>query len=305
MFSREFFKPKEFECCDKYRDAQGREFWDPSSISMRDDRKDFEKVSKADREILSRILKFFTQADLNLQSAQCSTVLNLFKGCPEVQGMYCMFSAIESIHQDAYSLFVDTILEDDNFYKEFKQVPVFKALTEQSCEEVEIDYEIDAILYLFENILLQESVFLFTMFVLLLSYHKEKGLFPGLDEIVCYSIRDETIHIEATDKLCRRIQTQRDVREDELAEYVIPVLKRVEQTNSEIIDFIYQDELSINGIEKSELLAYGRFNLYKSKFINNLIETPHTRNPFKWVQTLLTDRKTDFFSSSSTSYSKI
>ena len=100
--------------------------WLPEEVPLADDVKDWHRnLSAAERNLLSQIFRFFTQADVEVNNCYMKHYARVFKPT-EVLMMLSAFSNIETVHIAAYSHLLDTIgmpeLEYQAFlkYKEMK-----------------------------------------------------------------------------------------------------------------------------------------------------------------------------------------
>ena len=105
---------------------QQRVHWLPEEVPLADDVKDWHRnLSAAERNLLSQIFRFFTQADVEVNNCYMKHYSQVFKPT-EVLMMLSAFSNIETVHIAAYSHLLDTIgmpeLEYQAFmkYKEMK-----------------------------------------------------------------------------------------------------------------------------------------------------------------------------------------
>ena len=89
--------------------TQQRVHWLPEEVPLADDVKDWHKtLSEAERNLLTQIFRFFTQADVEVNNCYMKHYSQVFKPT-EVLMMLSAFSNIETIHIAAYSHLLDTI----------------------------------------------------------------------------------------------------------------------------------------------------------------------------------------------------
>ncbi len=105
---------------------QQRVHWLPEEVPLADDVKDWHRnLTEGERNLLTQIFRFFTQADVEVNNCYMKHYSQVFKPT-EVLMMLSAFSNIETIHIAAYSHLLDTIgmpeLEYQAFlkYKEMK-----------------------------------------------------------------------------------------------------------------------------------------------------------------------------------------
>ena len=88
---------------------QQRIHWLPEEVPLADDVKDWQKnLTAAERNLLTQIFRFFTQADVEVNNCYMKQYSQVFKPT-EVLMMMSAFSNTETIHIAAYSHLLDTI----------------------------------------------------------------------------------------------------------------------------------------------------------------------------------------------------
>ncbi len=89
--------------------TQQRVHWLPEEVPLADDVKDWHRNLKdAERNLLTQIFRFFTQADVEVNNCYMKHYSRVFKPT-EVLMMLSAFSNIETVHIAAYSHLLDTI----------------------------------------------------------------------------------------------------------------------------------------------------------------------------------------------------
>ncbi|MBT5572134.1 MAG: ribonucleotide-diphosphate reductase subunit beta, partial [Alphaproteobacteria bacterium] len=98
---------------------QQRVHWLPEEVPLADDVKDWHRtLSNAERNLLTHIFRFFTQADVEVNNCYMKHYSQVFKPT-EVQMMLAAFSNIETVHISAYSHLLDTIGMPETEYSAF------------------------------------------------------------------------------------------------------------------------------------------------------------------------------------------
>src|SRR5476651_2502805 len=100
---------------------QQRIHWLPEEVPLADDVKDWRnKLSDGERNLLTQIFRFFTQADVEVNNCYMKHYSQVFQPT-EVKMMLSAFSNMETVHIAAYSHLLDTIgmpeLEYSAFFK--------------------------------------------------------------------------------------------------------------------------------------------------------------------------------------------
>ena len=99
--------------------TQQRVHWLPEEVPLADDVKDWQRnLTEAERNLLTQIFRFFTQADVEVNNCYMKHYSQVFKPT-EVLMMLSAFSNIETIHIAAYSHLLDTIGMPETEYTAF------------------------------------------------------------------------------------------------------------------------------------------------------------------------------------------
>ena len=105
----------------EYYKQQQHMHWLPDEVNLADDLRDYrEKMTEGNKRLLGQIFRFFTQADVDVCCGYAKHYLPTFKQ-PEVRMMLSAFAAMEAVHQEAYSLLLETLgFRDDEYQKFFE-----------------------------------------------------------------------------------------------------------------------------------------------------------------------------------------
>ena len=88
---------------------QQRIHWLPEEVPLADDVKDWhQKLNESERNLLTQIFRFFTQADVEVNNCYMRHYSRVFKPT-EIQMMLAAFSNMETVHISAYSHLLDTL----------------------------------------------------------------------------------------------------------------------------------------------------------------------------------------------------
>jgi ribonucleoside-diphosphate reductase beta chain len=181
--------------------TQQRVHWLPEEVPLADEVKDWHRhLSASERNLLTQIFRFFTQADVEVNNSYNKHNARVFKPT-EVLMMLSAFSNIETVHIAAYSHLLDTIgmpeLEYQAFlkYKEMKDKYDF-----MQSFTVDSRFEVAKTLAAFGAF--TEGLQLFASFAILLNFPRF-GKMKGMGQIISWSVRDETLHCNSIIRLFR------------------------------------------------------------------------------------------------------
>ena len=118
--TRDHYKPFDYPWMYDYYKLQNQMHWMPESVPLHTDVKDWQDVSEKERHLLTQIFRLFTQSDVDVGAGYIDKYMPIFKK-PEARMMMSSFANMESIHQDAYSLLLDTVGMPEIEYKAFAE----------------------------------------------------------------------------------------------------------------------------------------------------------------------------------------
>ena len=179
--------------------TQQRIHWLPEEVPLADDVKDWRnRLTDTERNLLTQIFRFFTQADVEVNNCYMKHYSRVFKPT-EVQMMLAAFSSMETVHIAAYSHLLDTIGMPESEYGMFLQSKEMKDKHDYlSTFGVDTDEDIARTLAMFGGF--TEGLQLFASFAMLMNFPRFNKM-KGMGQIVTWSIRDETLHCEGIIKL--------------------------------------------------------------------------------------------------------
>jgi len=188
---RDYYKPFNYPWAFEAYKMQQQMHWMPEEVSLADDLKDFrEKLTEPNKRLLSQIFRFFTQADVDVCCGYAKHYLPTFKQ-PEVRMMLAAFASMEAVHQEAYSLLLDTLEFEEEEYQMFSKI---QAMSDK--HDYLTDFSMDSPFEMAKTMAVYsgftEGVQLFSSFAILLNFPRH-NLMKGMGQIVTWSIRDETL----------------------------------------------------------------------------------------------------------------
>lgn len=231
---------------------------------------------------------------------------------------WCNYAAgTEVTHEMAYSLFTETIGLPDSTYTDFLDVNVMATKTNyldkakvkkwedyksMGLSDAEVDKEfrraVARMLALYGGG--AELVSLYAQFAMLLAFQME-GKYPGLCQIVEYSLRDEYTHGLANCQLFRTyVAENSDIWDDELKFDIYEGMRELVSYEEALIDYIDAEHID-NGVYKQ----YVRYQADQAlKELGMKENWGITINPLPFMEEVTGTILTDFFSGKVTSYSR-
>ena len=301
---REFYKPFNYPWAFEYYKKQQQMHWMPEEVPLQDDIKDYkEKLTPANRALVDNIFRFFTQADVDVCCGYAKHYLPTFKQ-PEVRMMLVSFAAMEAVHQEAYSLLLETLGKSDDEYQKFAEIQAMSDKHDYlTYFNMRDKHEMAKTMAVYSGF--TEGVQLFSSFAILLNLPRH-NLMKGMGQIVTWSIRDETLHVEGMSKLFRTfIAENPELWTDKLKYEVYCAAERVVELEDSFIDVCFE-KADIEGLTASEVKEYIRYIADRRLLGLGMKAIFHsTENPLPWLdQQINAVEHTNFFENRATEYAK-
>lgn len=300
---RPFFKPFQYEWCFEAFKASEQMHWTPLEVPMLEDIKDWKNnLSAQEKEFLTHIFRFFTQADIDVAGGYVKNYLPFFPQ-PEVRMMLTSFAAREAVHIQSYSHLIESLGMPETTYNQFLEYESMKDKHEyftkfSDKDKTGIAQQIAAFSAF------TEGMTLFSSFVMLLNFARN-GKMKGMGQIIAWSIADETLHAESMIKLFREfIGENKHIWNDELKSEIYTIATKMVELEDKFVDLAFdvgemenltKDEVKqyIRYIADRRLISLGMKGIFKVK-----------KNPLSWVDGMLGVTHSNFFEQKVTDYAK-
>jgi ribonucleoside-diphosphate reductase beta chain len=304
---REVFAPFEYPQAYDYWLKQQNAHWIHSEISLSTDLQDWEfKLTPSERNVISNVLKGFTQTEVLINDYWSTKVVKWFPK-PEIAMMGSAFANMESIHTKAYAYLNESLGLDD--FSAFMTDPAAKAKIDALMEvHDDCKREIARSLAVFSGF--AEGVQLFSSFAILMNFSRFNKL-KGIGQIVSFSVRDESLHSEAGCWLFRQfISENKSIWTDDLKTEIYDAARHTVAMEDDFIDKVF--ELGeIDGINPHDLKNYIRARTNTK--LNDLglknnwknVDKESVNRIAEWFDFMTTGvQHTDFFALRVSDYSK-
>lgn len=232
--ARYVYRPFEFEKAFDYFQIQSNNFWLPSEVSMERDIQDWKtKLSDSEKDVVTNTLRLFTQIELAVQDNFWNITPKLFKK-PEIAMMSASFSNMESIHLWGYSYLNDSLGLPESEFSAFVQEPTMKAKIDYFCKKT------NNIPLFLATLAVLEGVSLYSSFAILMSFAMDNKLL-GVQQIVSFSVRDESLHSDASCWLFKEYTKEytKDLTK-ETKDDILEMVRTVVAMEDDYIDRVFQ-----------------------------------------------------------------
>ena len=283
---------------------QQRVHWLPEEVPLADAVKDWHRnLTDGERNLLSQIFRFFTQADVEVNNCYMKLYAQVFKPT-EVLMMLSAFSNIETVHIAAYSHLLDTIGMPEIEYQAFLKYKEMKDKFDYMQNfSVVNKTEIAKTLAAFGAF--TEGLQLFASFAILMNFPRFNKM-KGMGQIVSWSVRDETLHCLSIIRLFRTfVQENPEIWTPQLQQELTEICANIVEHEDAFIDLAF--ELGgVNGLDAGQTKQYIRF--IADRRLQQLGLPAHyniEKNPLPWLDEMLNAiEHTNFFENRATEYSK-
>jgi|TARA_R100000084_G_scaffold109439_1_gene76847 ribonucleoside-diphosphate reductase beta chain len=187
--------PYEYPQLLKYKDAIRHSYWIDTEYNFTEDISDFKtKITDQEREVIKRTMLAIAQIEVKVKTfwGDC------FKRMPiaEIGDVGMTFAESEVRHKDAYARLL-RILGLEKEFESVINVPAIKGRMDYLTKYLDGTRSKDNKMYTKSVLLFSlfiEHVSLFSQFLIMMSFNKEKNLFKGISNVVEATSKEEDIH---------------------------------------------------------------------------------------------------------------
>jgi ribonucleoside-diphosphate reductase beta chain len=302
--TRDYYKPFDHPWMFDYYVQQNQMHWFPEDVPLHNDVQDWQYLSDKEKNLLTQIFRLFTQSDVDVSTGYVDRYMRIFKK-PEARMMMGAFNNMESIHQHAYSLLLDTVGMPEIEYKAFSE---YEAMADKHeyVNSIKVSGKdsssIAKALAVYSGF--TEGLQLFSSFIILLNFPRF-GKMKGMGQIITYSIRDESLHVEAMTQLFREyIQENIDLWTDDFKKEIYQACRDMVDLEDRFLNLVFKMG-DIEGLTQKEMSQYIRYIADRRLLQLGLKPNYNVKdNPLGWLDDVLGVEHQNFFEGRATSYMK-
>ena len=297
------YKPFEYPWAFDFWKRQQQLHWLPEEVPLGEDCRDWaQKLSDHERNLLTQIFRFFTQADIEVQDCYHEKYGRVFKPT-EVKMMLTAFSNMETVHIAAYSHLLDTIGMPESDYNAFLQYKEMKDKVDYlDTFGVDTDEDIARTLAMFGGF--TEGLQLFASFAMLMNFPRFNKM-KGMGQIVTWSVRDESLHCEGIIKLFHAFCHERQCLTPAVRDDIMDMCQKTVRIEDAFIDLVFEMG-PVEGMKAKDIKKYIRY--IADWRLGQLGMKPIyyiEEHPLPWLAPLLNGvEHANFFEARATEYSK-
>ncbi|KAK7091987.1 ribonucleoside-diphosphate reductase small subunit-like [Littorina saxatilis] len=274
-------------------------FWTPGDVSFEKD--DYDSLSDPHKRIMKYIMGFFSVADSIVNE---NIFTNLLKNMPtlEAKFMYMMQEAQENVHNEVYSKMVDAYIKDPEEKK-----AIFRAALDMKAIKRKVDWakkwlnEADGLAQVIVAFLIVECLLFPVIFAIIYWMLSEKNLpLEGFFFSNEFIARDEGMHGDAGITVYNNYFPEETKLSQETVQSMIA--EAIEADHEFVIEAF--DGNKFPGMTPEMLMQYARFLGDQTLMQLNYEPMYNVDNPFRFMQNLGMDGRTDFFAKRVSEYRK-
>ncbi len=312
---RNYYKPFDFPWAYDLFSKHEKMHWHHGEVEFREDIGDWnQKLSPEEKNLLTQLFRFFTQADVDVAAGYNKLFLPYFSHKPELAMMMDSFAAREAIHIDAYSVLIETVGMPENTYQAFSSFQEMKAKHE-FVEGCNISNPEEVLKSLAVYSAFTEGMQLFSSFAILMNFERMNKM-KGMSNIVRWSIRDESMHVDGMTRLFREFykeyvdQSKPEYKEHFVNNFPLEIMDIADsmvKLEDNFVDLCFEQG-GIEGLTPEDLKGYIRFitnKRWNQLGFSGTIYPNNTENPLRWLDWVVNAHAhTSFFEARETEYSK-
>ncbi len=277
-----------------YKQAEAS-FWTAEEIDLTADIMDWEKkLNDDERHFIKHVLAFFAASDGIVNENLAINFMNEVQ-YPEARCFYGFQIMMENIHSEAYSLLIDTYIQDSA-----EKNHLFNAIETVPCVGEKANWALRWItkgsfaerLIAFAAV---EGIFFSGSFCSIF-WLKKRGLMPGLSFSNELISRDEGLHCDFACMLYTQLENKLDPKE----------VQQIIATAVEIEHAFVTDALPVRLIGMNSDMMCQYINFVADRLLESLgvPKLYHTTNPFDFMDLISIPGKTNFFERRVSDYRK-
>jgi len=234
--------PYEYPSLLAYKDAIRHSYWIDTEFNFTSDIDDFKtKVSDSEREVIKRTMLAIAQIEVNVKTFWA----DMYKRMPitEIGDVGMTFAESEVRHKDAYARLLRILGLEDEF-QHVVEIPAIKDRIAYLKKYLDGTKGNDNKMYTKSVLLFSlfiEHVSLFSQFLIMMSFNKEKNLFKGISNVVEATSKEEDIHGNFGSEIINIIKRENPEWFDkEFEELIYSACKKAYKAECKILDWIFE-----------------------------------------------------------------
>ena len=267
--NKDIFKPRvnilpyEYPQLLAYKDAIRHSYWIDTEFNFTEDIQDFKvTITSEERDVIKKTMLAIAQIEVNVKTFWA----DLYKRMPitEVGDVGMTFAESEVRHKDAYARLL-RILGLEKEFQSVIDVPAIAGRLKYLKKYLNGTRSKDDKMYTKSVLLFSlfiEHVSLFSQFLIMMSFNKEKNVFKGISNVVEATSKEEDIHGNFGAELINIIKKENpEWFDEEFEELIYSACRKAYRAECGILDWIFEKgELSFLPQNTIQHFIKNRFN---------------------------------------------
>ena len=302
--------PYEYPQLLDYKDAIRHSYWIDTEFNFTEDIQDFKvTISPEERDVIKKTMLAIAQIEVNVKTFWA----DMYKRMPitEVGDVGMTFAESEVRHKDAYARLLRILGLEKEFQKVI-EVPAIEGRLKYLNKYLDGTRSRDNKMYTKSVLLFSlfiEHVSLFSQFLIMMSFNKEKNVLKGISNVVEATSKEEEIHGNFGAEIINIIKKENpDWFDAEFQNLIYSACKKAYIAECDILDWIFEKgELSFLPKETIQHFIMNRFNNSLEKIgMDSIFDVDKDLiSSTKWFDIEITGTKEgDFFYKKSVDYNK-
>lgn len=304
------FKPFEYPQLIEFADSINKSYWLVSEFNFTQDIQDFKtKLSKEEKSVIEKAMLAISQIETQVKTYWADLYKRLPK--PEVAVVGMTFAESEVRHERAYGHLLEILGLNDEFEK-LIEVPAIKGRINYLTKYLDGSRSKDDRIYTKTILLFSmfiEHVSLFSQFLIIMAFNKERNLLGGISNVVEATSLEEQVHGLFGAEIISIVRKEHpEWFDDEMDEMIKSACLKAFKAECEIVDWMYEEgDLTFLPKQVVKEFIKNRFNIvlgngkFKPVFEVDRGLTEQT----DWFELqLTTPKEDDFFYKTSNAYNK-
>lgn len=302
--------PYDYPSLLQYKDAIRHSYWIDTEYNFTTDINDFHvNISENEREVIKKTMLAIAQIEVNVKTFWA----DMYKRMPitEIGDVGMTFAESEVRHKDAYARLL-RILGLEEEFRTVVEIPAIKDRIKYLSKYLDGTRSHDDKMYTKSVLLFSlfiEHVSLFSQFLIMMSFNKDKNVFKGISNVVEATSKEEDIHGNFGTEIINIIKQENPEWFDkEFEELIDSACKKAYKAECKILDWIFETgELDFLSKKTIQNFIMNRFNNSLKKIgMDPIFEVDAAEiEKTKWFEIETTSTKEgDFFYKKQIDYSK-
>lgn len=255
--------PYEYPQLLEYKDAIRHSYWIDTEFNFTEDISDFKvKISEQEREVIKRTMLAIAQIEVNVKTFWA----DMYKRMPitEIGDVGMTFAESEVRHKDAYARLLRILGLEKEFQNVVKE-PAIEGRIKYLKKYLDGTRSKDNKMYTKSVLLFSlfiEHVSLFSQFLIMMSFNKEKNILKGISNVVEATSKEEDIHGNFGVEIINIIKKENpDWFDQDFEDLIYSACKKAYKAECGILDWIFENgELEFLSKETIQHFIMNRFN---------------------------------------------